>query len=1016
MKPLELHLAAFGQYLEPQTVRFDKLDAVFLVTGETGAGKTTLFDAISYALYGRGLGARKSELGLRSQLAGEETSTVVRFRFAVRGVQWLVERSPYQFVRRKRTGAVDTDSYVTLQRLSGPDAPQSIPPKEVDGKIRQIVGLRYEDFSKILVLPQGEFQQFLAMNSKERAGLLKTLFPVSQHEALARMAKEAVRDVKAAVDALDAVIKEWTKNFNEAGFVDDERELLAQLAVRVADEQRKQAERELAADALQQVRTLAQQIAQLREGRTELSRLELSRPERDAQVAERNAAQRAAAVLPVVERAQTLAAELRTLGAQLLRAREEEDQAANHVARLQPEIDLLPMRRSALEQARSEAEALGRRASDLRLLQTAIQAARVAQDDAERLSAGRDQARTNWEATTAALAALDVVAMQRDAGRPALDAAVAALRDCRLSEQDARTLEAWLTTRHAELQAGIEREQATLARFARRLDDAEQAVQASQGRLQANAALVVAASLRPGEPCLACGSLDHPRPNRGNPEDGDLVALVRQAESAWKNGRDAHGAQDKLVAQMRASHQTEALVVQQAGERLARAGHADAPAWRATLVQVETALQSLQAQDMALATRLAQRPRESDAVRHALGVLDQAGEALQAAQNRQAGAVASVAGIRARVGDVLDVQRELLDSQRQQDAAVAANKTEETAIAQIQADWQRVERALAGATAARETVAKAHGEKRDALPAAELALAQALLDGGFASIAEVRAAARSAPEQSALHDKIMAWERRLSALQDATGRLLGVIDGRAEPDVEAAEKHAAAATEAAQNATESRVAKQNERDALRETAKRLAEKRAERERTVAETKGLLTLSSHLNGERAPKIDFSTWMLTWWLERVLMQANRRMAALTDGRYTFALRTTVEDGRAKAGLDVDVLDTWSNQRRDVNALSGGEKFLASLSLALGLADVVQGLNGGVQLDTLFIDEGFGSLDANTLDRAMDLVNQIAEHRAVGLISHVEAMQRAIASQIRVRKSPKGSVVHVAAAGEP
>lgn len=131
--------------------------------------------------------------------------------------------------------------------------------------------------------------------------------------------------------------------------------------------------------------------------------------------------------------------------------------------------------------------------------------------------------------------------------------------------------------------------------------------------------------------------------------------------------------------------------------------------------------------------------------------------------------------------------------------------------------------------------------------------------------------------------------------------------------------------------------------------------------------------------------------------------------------FCLRTEVRDGRSCAGLDVDVLDTWSNRLRDVNMLSGGEKLLASLSLALGLADVVQGLNGGVQLITLFIDEGFGSLDPTTLERSMDLINPIAEHRAVGLISHVEAMQKSISSQIRVTKSHAGSIAKVFGSAE-
>ena len=1011
MKPIELHVQAFGQYLQPQTVRFDKLDAVFLITGETGAGKTTLFDAISYALYGRGLGARKSDLGLRSQLAGEEDSTIVRFRFAVRGVEWRVERSPYQFVRRKRTGAAEVDSFVTLQRLTGPGAPEAIAPAEVDAKLRQVVGLRYEDFSKILVLPQGEFQQFLAMKSADRAALLKTLFPVSQHEAVARMAKEAVKEVKIAVDALDAVLKELQKDFNEPRFAQDAADLQAQVTALAIAEKQQHAEQALAQEALHLAQTLAKQIAELQAKRADHAAHLAGQPQQDARLAAQKAAQRAAMALPVVETAVRLALELQALQTQLATALGEQQRASGLVLALQPAYDALPARRTALQEAMSHVEALARRVTDLGQLHAAL----VAQEQLARDAQGKREeiARlaTLLEAAKGAVAELDALVLTRDAERPALEAAEAQWALCAKAEQDAKAAEDWRKGRAAEALTRIQNEQQRLAVFAQRLETAAANVATAQQRFRAQAALVVAAALQPGEPCLACGSVAHPHPNRGQAAEGDLAELLRQAEQAQDNARDAHTAQDKLVAQLVGAHALSETAAQQAEARLADAGYADSKAWRAAFATAAATREALRARDAALATRLAKRAAAVEALNRHVQAVEDARTAQQRAETALAGALATVQAIRQRVPDVTDLATAQESARAQREQAAARAQTEEAAIAKVQREWQALDKALAAAHATHQSLAAAHAAKQAALPGAEAAAEVALREAGFAAVADARAAAMSAAQMSVLQGQIIDWQGKITSLTDSISALVAATAGQPEPDLVATEQRAHEAAAAAQRATEARLTAANQLLALQEKALKLAEKRRERELTVKDAQGMLTLSKHLNGDIAPKIDFPTWMLTWWLERVLLKANRRMQTLSDSRYTFALRTTVKDGRSAAGLDMDVLDTWSNQRRDVNALSGGEKFQASLALALGLADVVQGLNGGVQLDTLFIDEGFGSLDAATLDRAMELINQIAEHRAVGLISHVEAMQKAIASQVRVTKSPNGSLVRVA-----
>ncbi|NTV74137.1 MAG: hypothetical protein HGA66_08005, partial [Holophaga sp.] len=172
--------------------------------------------------------------------------------------------------------------------------------------------------------------------------------------------------------------------------------------------------------------------------------------------------------------------------------------------------------------------------------------------------------------------------------------------------------------------------------------------------------------------------------------------------------------------------------------------------------------------------------------------------------------------------------------------------------------------------------------------------------------------------------------------------------------------------------------------------------------------GLIQLSAELDGVNRRRMKFSSWALAWWLQRVLEHASRQLDLLSGGRYRFRLRREVDDKRRSAGLEIDVHDAYANGTRSVRTLSGGEKFLASLSLALGLAEVIQGRSGGIELDALFIDEGFGSLDDETLEKAMRVLDKLGQGRMVGLISHVEAMKQAIDCQIRVRRQDGGSRV--------
>ncbi len=1021
MKPVELELAWFGQYTAPQTLKFGSLESVFLITGETGAGKTTLFDAMTYALYGRGLGARSQGDSLRSQLASKEDSTFVRFRFEANGVTWEATQSPYTFLRQKRTGTVETDKYAKLVRLSGPDSPETIPPTRFAATIQAVIGLKYSDFSKILVLPQGEFQQFLSMKTKERAELLKTLFPVGRHTDIARLAKDSVREVTRDADELETAAKEAGREFDEAAYPQTEATLISRLTLLTAGEAALVAAHHVAETALHEARTLAAQVLTLSTWQTDRQRHEATRPEQDIRTAQLAAGRRAAVALPFVERVEALHVDIARING-LIQAAEVASRTAIDVCdALRSAADALPDRDERLRRAGVAASRLGVRLEDLRTLRKAYIDEAAQRIEVTRAEADLEPVRLKVKAAEDEVVALDVLALEKEILEPVLAGARQRVQACKLAESDAHAGVLWATKTRLEGQAQLDEEDLRLTKLRVVEASAEDDLAVARGRLEADAALLVAADLKPGVPCPACGSPDHPEPRTGHSSNDDANALVRAAEKAATSAREARSAQQRLLTEIDARLDAACKTAAEAVKRLVAAGFTDPSGWQAAFDQANAALVPLDAQGVDLTRRLSGRPALMTNVTATMKAAEHQNALFQSAQKRLATAEGVTAAAAAQVGrdtdsdTETDTDAEIQTVANQQQATSAANDAEVIAIRTLRAKWDAVDATATRTSATLKTLGTEHQGKVEQVPDAEKAAADALREAEFTNTEQARAAFLSPHDIEALQAKVSDWDRVSAAFAKVIAELEGGIAGRPAPDVPAAELAEQAAGVAAKAAAETRRDCKNELDVQRGKKKRIDELRAKRDALLADKRGLVTLSKHLNGDVSPKIDFPTWMLTWWLERVLEHANLRMRTLSDSRYGFRLRTEVRDGRSCAGLDVDVLDTWSNRLRDVNMLSGGEKFLASLSLALGLADVVQGLNGGVQLNTLFIDEGFGSLDPTTLERSMDLINQIAEHRAVGLISHVEAMQKSISSQIRVTKSHAGSIAKVFGSAE-
>jgi exonuclease SbcC len=1013
MKPLTLSIKNFGPYAGAEAkIDFTKLDRFFLISGDTGSGKTSIFDAISYAIYGKPLGTRNGQ-SLRSQFAPDTESCVVTFGFATLTEEYEVTRSPHWIERKERgTGfRRATDLLVVTRRpLAGGEwrkVTKDANPEGADAVLERAIGFSHDEFSKLVVLPQGQFQQFLEMDSSKREDLLRQLFPVEDHERLAALAAERAKALDQAGRDLGSRQAEVRKTFDPDLAEARQADLGKRQAEEAGQAAKAEAEFERAGNLLTEARLLSGQFEALDGQRNRLEALKAEAEAREAQRRQLAAHGRAIKVKSPMDQAAT--------------AHEDRRRAKEALATLTEEF----------RDARRRVAVAGEAAAGLDTARAELQRQREALREIE--------AR---KAKLAELVAVDAeIAKQRKAVADAqkqLDAASAAREQQldlqrKLDEDEARA-----QTLRREREAVLARSAALvpfedgakrsvllrdkglpLARKAR--DDAGNALEDAQGELakaevslkkaeaarDRDRAAALAERLEPGEPCPVCGSLEHPFPAAfGEEVDPELLSacqsLLSVAHKRLQDTRELQGIKSNDLAQKEADARS--LV-----DALAAAGFASPETLLERLAEAREHDKRLLAELNPLDDALSMRPQVARDLRTAAGTVDDCQPKL------------------AKVSQVLDQSQggreQIFLAAGSPDDPLSANAKLDRELKEgadtIASENRRIELIEKDAASAREHLASktaAAMEKEAALLALDqrvetldAGLAAALVSAGFRDADAVRQALLLDETVSGLGESLKRYDSDIDSTTGAIDSLTRSLEGKGRPDLEALETREAEARASRDAARIALDSARNELNSHADAARRWQELLVEERELRGRGAVFLELSSDLNGlggEGRPKLGFASFVLGRWLRQVLEHGSRRLSTLSGGRYRFLHNEAAADGRKRAGLEIDVHDSYAGAARGVGTLSGGEKFLASLSLALGLSDVIQAIAGGRRLDALFIDEGFGSLDGDSLDRAIAVLEEIGEGRQVGIISHVESLKKTILSQIRVEKGPAGS----------
>ncbi|MCV7450689.1 SMC family ATPase [Micrococcus luteus] len=1005
-----MRLEGLGPYAQAQDVDFDRLNAagLFLLDGPTGAGKSTVLAALCFALYGTVPGGRSAESLVTTLREPGAVIPEVQVEFTVQGRRFEVVRSPkHERPRRRRSAAggatVTTQATVSLrERVDGEWTAPLTRADEVGQQIAAVLHLDAEQFIQVVLLPQGQFAQFLTAKSDERRVLLRRLFGTQRFDGVEEHLRvETARlDTAVAVDAdvartaraqlAEALHEALGPDWHAPEPSPDTDDRLLALAAERAGRAHEDARADLATAraAEQRARVTARELEtrgrDLAAAEAWASRRRDHDAEAETAAARRRAVdahERAGRVLAAAQRASAAADAAGTASEAVTEALahvEDEPTAAAWLAaaRADGAADA-PASRQALGEAERAAEAVARAVRDrdrMRELEQEAAAAAERRAEIDRDRAALVESRPEREAAVAAHRAVVERGTERLGAREAVDRAVseAAARRTAAEAAAARAVEVETAARaHREAQE-------------RRREAAERHVGLLRARYE-QAASELAERLVPGEPCAVCGSPEHPAP-AATADTAVTEADVRDAEQA-RTAAD-RAATDAETA-LRAAEQT----LRSAGE--AAAGLAPEAA-REALERAETERAAL---DQA-AKDLAADRRRLTAAEKTLAGADETAAALAAEDGRLAEAAAHRAARLTELRDAVEAARgdaETLDARRDQ---VTAARRVLAALAAAQDEDARA-RAVADETgqALTATLAEQRFDDVDAARAARLE--------------ETEAADRTAAVQE--------WDAeraRLAELEasEPVRRGRALAEAGVEPPTEEQTRAAAEALAAAEAASSSRATAVGRLDSLVATVRRqsaaLTEVLERSAGLIAEhtrVRGLLDLVRG-GGENLLKMPLTSYVLAGRLEEVAAAATERLLAMTDQRYSIEYSDAV-GGRGNKGLELVIRDHYVDETRHPATLSGGETFMASLALALGLADTVQAEAGGIELDTLFVDEGFGSLDADTLDDVLDVVDTLRTGgRTVGLVSHVERMRQEIGVRLEVRKDRRGSSLAV------
>ena len=1056
-----LEFEAFMAYPKREVIDFDALNeaGIFLLNGPTGSGKTTVLDAICYALYGMPSSERDIGSLYSTHVPPGEIKPHIFLELSIQNRRLRIDRTPaYRRLitrgKNKGTPTLENPQALVSELISGRD-PQDEQSwrKAAEGMadsadyLTKLIGLNREQFLKVMLLPQGQFADFLKARSKDRIPLLKQLFPVDTYEQVMNRLREkeqiserAVQDIKHALDrTLEQTVTTYTKlceRLSRSGTdLDDNKNIVDAQEHEVSEAYTKL---DLATDLetarhdfegwftehLHAVRRQEQQdehaLTDLKDKREKLAAQQQDIAQRIQDWAEYEKLQ--SAWVRHESQEEEHKKQCRTLSnsraaapveAELERSRRDEERRMHAAEHAQ---DTLNMARSSASQA---LEALGDCTEHLEASLYRIDTAQDLQRVLNQAPSVMAQLRVyqhDEQALEEAKAAL--TALKRDSEKAQRTVEGIAKRELQ-SQQKLSDISKRLSSLHdveqnyARAQIALETEKKTQQEVAAHAEKLEQALAAHDQAVRAyeliqrvsitaseeytrlqkrrleQVAFTLAEELDEGQPCMVCGSREHPQPAQPSVSG---ITLVEQSEIDAAEER-AHREQQKASAAATSVAQTQAVM-----DQLKEFHIPDSQEAQRQVTEAQNIYN--QAQEALKHKREAQHQQEKETLE------------LQKISEEQTQARTSLTQLQTQQAS----EQQTLKKLEKKLCQVAATISFADRVCKLESYVEQAHRAVDASRRLDDATISATESAHRAQQSLERSV--------FETFEAVQQAVLTEVQQQHLEQAISAYREEHATLQASLDRpAMRTVATLIEHGQKAPSQEELTRIRQERDNVEQQYETLMTREGIRtngiETLESLfqdyQEQQGESAHAVEQANlyaGLARIARGDNPDKNHQIDLVSYVLGGEFEQVLQVASEHLQRMSDNRYRLVLSDKREKrARIGGGLSISVEDNWNNDQREVNSLSGGESFLASLSLALGLAEVVQARNGGIEIETLFIDEGFGTLDAQTLELVMETLENIRENgRVIGLISHVEDMKERISAQVSIEKRQNGSTLRV------
>jgi DNA repair protein SbcC/Rad50 len=1036
VKPLKLTMQAFGPYAEREEIDFRQLDnrTMFVISGKTGSGKTTIFDGISYSIYGKASGEDRTPTELRSQFAMDEDVTEVELLFSLRGKTYRIWRSPQQDKKKARGEGfttINARAELFMYDEDGVEQLLAANVRDVDEKIKSLIQLDANQFRQILMIPQGEFRKLLTSDSKDKEVILQRLFHTQLYKTIQEGLKAEADDLRKTVEASvetrtreilkihvhdneelkELLLEEPLKDSKILGILPGHIEKMEEQLADVQNTyQAIQNKRDDINKQLAEANTLLQQFELQDKLTDELNKLEQRKTDNERITQEINLAHKASRLIKQDEYCHKLNEILKGLKQDLDQLMKEKEAASGKLELAQKQY----REEAGKESVRDE---LIKKINHLETIQKDVYSLDSLQSELKVIQENSTKQQQVINKKSEQITFLRAGIKEREERLEKLEDSQSILFQYEKSLQEEESLLETLkeiqklSNRLYELKTNYTRLHEQYINIGKRVKDASDSIVYLEGKWRSAQSAILARNLSDESPCPVCGSHQHPNPARDEhelPSEEDMNSAketLQSLQSEEKQVNLALAQEETKIEGIEEQIQLQFQKIENPAEKLTMENYLE------VTKEVQLKVQKLKKEIFGKKKEVEQLKEMREEVKKGREKLAELEEASKGHQEKQRELEMNFLTKKTALEKVRESIPPELTSRKAFDVTLKESKV---SLEKMRADFEKAQThffACENDYKVKDSQViekKAQVEKADDdMKQEREAFLSLLTEQGFPHYRAFHEAKRSDEEIAELEARVKKYGEDLRSATDRLSDVGKQLENKEKPEIHLIEESLTAVSEEMKKINETL----NNLISHTQENKNILSRVVEINEDIKELEDTYQTVGHLadiaRGQNANRLTFERYVLASFLEDILSIANERLVKMTAGRYNLIRKTDRSKGNVQSGLELLVFDQYTGQERHVKTLSGGESFKASLALALGLADVVQQYAGGVSLETMFIDEGFGTLDPESLDHAIEALMDIqSSGRLVGLISHVPELKERIDARLEVISSQNGS----------